>query len=119
MVAPMRKHSSSYLPTPNHHRDPRTPVRRAELQRLLPMWPHELADLSLNGRRRILQFLARALREERRRCRAGHWTYDLARHAALAQHMKWERGELEKLQRARSLAQALKRHRVAKQSENS
>lgn len=118
MVAPMRKQSSSYLPTPNHHSDPCTPVRRAELQRLLPMWPHELADLSLNGRRRILQFLARALREERRRCWAGHWTYDLARHAALARHMKWERGELEKLQRARSFAQALKRHRVANQSEN-
>jgi len=118
MVAAMRKHSFSALSTPNHHSDPRTPVRRAELQRLLPMWPHELADLSLNGRRRILQFLARALREERRRCRAGHWTYDLARHAALAQHMKWERGELEKLQGARPPAQALKRPRVVNQSEN-
>ncbi|MBL8881647.1 MAG: hypothetical protein JNL45_01190 [Hyphomicrobium sp.] len=114
----MRKQSSSILPAQNQYSDPRTLVRRAELQRLLPMWPHELADLSLNGRRRILQFLARALREERRRCRAGHWTYDLARHAALARHMTWERGELEKLQRARSLAQPLKRPHVADPSEN-
>ncbi len=118
MVASMRKQSSSILPAQNQYSDPRTLVRRAELQRLLPMWPHELADLSLNGRRRILQFLARALREERRRCRAGHWTYDLARHAALARHMTWERGELEKLQRARSLAQPLKRPHVADPSEN-
>ncbi len=118
MVAPMRKQSSSHPPTQTQDGDPRTNVRRAELQRLLPLWPHELADLSLNGRRRILQFLARALREERRRCTAGHWTYDLARHAALARHMKWERGELEKLQRARSLAQTLRRRHIANLSEN-
>ena len=83
------------------HPDPVTAARRSELGRLFPMWPAELMDCSLSGRRRIVQVLARALREERRRCRAGHWTYDLTRHAALSRHLKWERGELERLQTTR------------------
>lgn len=53
------------------------------LQRLLPMWPAELADRTREGRRALLAKLRRALREERRRGLAGHWAYDLARHAAL------------------------------------
>jgi len=57
--------------------------RRTELPGVLPLWPHELDDESLEGRRRILGKLRRALRAERRRGLAGHWTYDLARHAAL------------------------------------
>jgi hypothetical protein len=57
--------------------------RRTELRRLLPLWPHELADESPEGRRRILAKLRRALRAERRRGLAGHWTYDLARHVEL------------------------------------
>jgi hypothetical protein len=40
-------------------------------------------DESSEGRRRILAKLRRALRAERRRGIAGHWTYDLARHAEL------------------------------------
>ena len=55
----------------------------AELARLLPLWPHECSDQSLEGRRRRLALLRRALRGERRNGMAGHWTYDLARHAAL------------------------------------
>jgi hypothetical protein len=57
--------------------------RRAELPRVLPLWPHELEDEGPEGRRRILARLRRLLRAERRRGLAGHWTYDLARHAAL------------------------------------
>ena len=57
--------------------------RRTELPRILPLWPHELDDESLEGRRRILAKLRRALRAERRRGIAGHWTYDLARHVEL------------------------------------
>ncbi len=57
--------------------------RRAELPRILPLWPHEVEDQSPHGRARILARLARALRAERRRGIAGHWTYDLARHAEL------------------------------------
>jgi hypothetical protein len=57
--------------------------RRDELARLLPLWPNEIADLSIEGRKRIIATLERALRTERRRGKAGHWAYDLARHAAL------------------------------------
>ena len=57
--------------------------RRVELPRILPLWPHELDDESPAGRRSIVAKLARALRAERRRGIAGHWTYDLAHHVAL------------------------------------
>jgi len=53
------------------------------LSRLLPLWPQELADTSIAGRRRRIALLRRALRAERRRGLAGHWTYDLSRHAGL------------------------------------
>jgi hypothetical protein len=82
--------------------DPNAHHRRAELQRLLPLWPSEIADLSLRGRRRVVQFLARALREERRRARGGHWAYDLARHAALARAWRSEREAFNRLQSTRN-----------------
>ncbi|HEX2843339.1 hypothetical protein [Hyphomicrobium sp.] len=67
------------------------PQRLAELQRLLPLWPAELADTSRNGRLRLVAKLEYALKAERRRGRAGHWTYDLARHAALLRAWRRER----------------------------
>ena len=70
------------------------------LVRLLPMWPAEIADLSLSGRARIVARLARALREERRRGKAGHWAYNLARHAQLGSVWRQERAALEQLQRS-------------------
>jgi hypothetical protein len=70
-----------------------------ELTRLLPLWPHELADTSLKGRQRIVAVIERALRAERRRGQAGHWAYDLARHASLSRAWKRERSAL--AQRAR------------------
>lgn len=57
--------------------------RRTEIARILPLWPHELDDDSPEGRLRILSKLRSALRAERRRGLAGHWTYDLARHVEL------------------------------------
>lgn len=57
--------------------------RERELMRLLPLWPHEIADRSLAGRLRVVALLRRALRAERKRGLAGHWTYDLSRHAQL------------------------------------
>ena len=57
--------------------------RRAALSRVLALWPQELDDLSPAGRQRILVKLRGALRAERRRGVAGHWTYDLARHVEL------------------------------------
>jgi hypothetical protein len=59
------------------------PDRRTALARLLPLWPHELEDESPTGRRYLLARLRRALRAERCRGIAGHWTYDLARHVEL------------------------------------
>ncbi len=58
-------------------------MSRTELAAILPLWPHELADESPRGHRLVLAKLRRALRAERRRGIAGHWTYDLARHVEL------------------------------------
>lgn len=65
-------------------RDALTATERAcELARLVPLWPAEIADTSLAGRRRLVAKLERVLRAERQRGLAGHWTYDLTRHAEL------------------------------------
>lgn len=76
--------------------------RLAELQRLLPLWPAELADTSRNGRLRLVAKLEHALKAERRRGRAGHWTYDLARHAALLRAWRRERAALKTCKASRN-----------------
>jgi hypothetical protein len=73
--------------------------RDRHLARILPLGPDEIADRSTSARRRILARLARALRAERNRGRAGHWTYDLNRHIALAQAYEAERRDLAALGR--------------------
>lgn len=75
-------------------------IRLAELARLLPLWPDELSDMTPAGRARLVAKLERALKAERRRGRAGHWTYDLARHAALLDAWRREREALRKSERA-------------------
>lgn len=57
--------------------------RARDLPRLLPVWPRDLEDASPAGRVRLIALLRRALRAERARGLAAHWTYDLARHAQL------------------------------------
>ncbi len=57
--------------------------RQRDLPGLLPVWPDELFDDSTVGRRRLVMKLHRALRAERNRGRAGHWSYDLIRHTNL------------------------------------
>ena len=74
--------------------------RASDLARLVPLWPAEIADTSVAGRARLVATLERALKAERRRGRAGHWTYDLARHAALLR--AWRR-ELASLDHARAM----------------
>ncbi|MFM9860707.1 DUF6477 family protein [Pseudoxanthobacter sp. M-2] len=70
--------------------------RRASiLPRLVPVAPAEVADDSPAGTRRVLALLARALRSERRRGRAGHWSYDLNRHIGLRQAMLAETARLQ------------------------
>jgi hypothetical protein len=66
--------------------------RGRHLPRLIPVWPKEIADRSEAGRRAILLKLLKALRAERNRGRAGHWTYDLNRHIGLCQALIAERG---------------------------
>jgi hypothetical protein len=78
----------SQLPGPSDERD-------AELARLLPLWPAEIADNSPAGLARLAAKLERALKDERRRGRAGHWSYDLARHAALLAAWRRERARLD------------------------
>lgn len=65
--------------------------RERDLRRLIHATAAELSDQSPGARRAILARLARALRAERNRGRAGHWTYDLNRHIALRQAYEAER----------------------------
>jgi hypothetical protein len=67
--------------------------RRRELPGVLPLWPHELDDETPQARRLILAKLRSALRAERRRGVAGHWTYDLSRHVALLRVYRAELAE--------------------------
>ncbi len=62
---------------------PTEAARSQALGRILPLWPHEIADQSHAGQERICRLLASALRRERQRGVAGHWAYDVGRHAAL------------------------------------
>ena len=71
----------------------RTVISRArDLPRLIALWPHELADQSAEGSLLILSKLRRALRAERRRVLAGHWSYELNRHLGLMTAYKAELG---------------------------
>lgn len=64
--------------------------RRANLPRLLPIGPSEITGPEPETTKAILLKLARALRNQRRLGRSGHWTYDLNRHAALAEAWRKE-----------------------------
>jgi hypothetical protein len=64
------------------------------IEALLPLWPGELDCQTVDCRQRLLRRLRAQLRAERRRGLAGHWTYDLARHAELLRlYRHIERGE--------------------------
>jgi hypothetical protein len=73
--------------------------RGRNLPRLQPVTEGELAPDDTRTARTIVARLARALRAERQRGRAGHWSYDLNRHIALAQALDAERRRLEGLNR--------------------
>jgi hypothetical protein len=75
-------------------------MRAKLLTSLLPLWPREVEDVSIEGRTRLVGLLERALRAERRRGLAGHWTYDLARHVQLLDAYRAEMAELEALSAA-------------------
>jgi len=73
--------------------------RGRSLPRLLPVTEGDLAPDDTGTARIIVTRLSRALRAERQRGRAGHWTYDLNRHIALAQALDAERRRLARLSR--------------------
>ncbi|MDQ8697271.1 hypothetical protein [Hyphomicrobium sp. LHD-15] len=74
-----------------------TQDREREIARLVGLWPYEIADVSPEGRARLIRKLALVLKAERLRGRAGHWSYDLARHAALVRVLRREQAALEAL----------------------
>jgi|LNFM01.1.fsa_nt_gb hypothetical protein len=86
MQAPGR----SLLTETDHASARRLYERRRDLPSVLPVWPHELEELSLDAHRALVSRLQRRLREERQRGIAGCWTYDLTRHAALARALRSE-----------------------------
>lgn len=61
---------------------------------MLALWPHEIEDRTEAGRLHLLAKLRRALRTERRRARANHWSYDLNRHLGLLSAYKGELANL-------------------------
>jgi hypothetical protein len=58
------------------------------------MWPHEVEDCSEAASERIVALLRKALRGERQRGIAGHWTYDINRHMALSEALREENERL-------------------------
>lgn len=74
--------------------------RRRDLPRLLPLWPHEVDPPDLAAHASLLARMRRALRLERQRGLAGHWTYDLARHALLLQAYRAETSDYMRKSRA-------------------
>lgn len=61
------------------------------------VWHGSLARLTstdIDARKVLVEHLTAICRAERRRGLAGHWTYDLARHNAIAALLKTEKDEL-------------------------
>lgn len=80
--------------------------RMRDLPRLIRVWPAELETQVIEARARLVARLRRALREERCRGLSGHWTYDLARHAALLEAYRVETLDLARLLSARTVDRA-------------
>lgn len=68
--------------------------RSRDLPALLALWPWEIENISLEGQHQLVARLRRALRLERQRAVAGHWTYDLARHSRLLAAYRSEEASL-------------------------
>jgi len=68
----------------------RTYERWRCLPRLIEVGFGELYDTSAETARSVIQRLTRAIARERRRARAGHWSYDADRHIALVRAKRAE-----------------------------
>jgi hypothetical protein len=91
--------------------------RQAVLPRLLPVASAELTDISRESTQKLCLRLASALRHERQRGRAGHWTYDLNRHLALLQAYRAERARLAELRLGDILVHGLSYRTAARRSQ--
>lgn len=58
------------------------------------IWPHEVEDKSLTGRRTLIAKLEAACRADRARALAFRWDYSMARHNALLRILTRERAAL-------------------------
>jgi len=87
---------------PDRQLDAQASDRGLRLSRLVPMWPAEIDAPGAAAAQRVVDTLERALRGERRRGRAGHWTYDINRHLALARALREERARLKRLRPQRN-----------------
>jgi len=74
--------------------------RERQLPALIAVDPASLGEESVAAAQAILSRLRRALRAERRRAKAGHWTYDLNRHIALRQAYAAEAARLAEIRKA-------------------
>lgn len=77
--------------------DRNLPRLRAEMARLVPLYPSEIHDLSIAGRLRIIALFNRAICGQHRLGTTAHWAYDLSRHRAIRQALFSEVVELEML----------------------
>lgn len=71
--------------------------RRAQLERIGGFWPHELVDLSIGGRTRVLAVLEQ---HERTMCeiqRKLPQAYDMAKHVEIVTLIQRERAALDEL----------------------
>lgn len=62
--------------------------RQRAMSRRLALWPHEIADGSVDGRLLVCKQLRRAIRAERRRGIGAHPTYSVWRHAELLRDLR-------------------------------
>jgi len=65
------------------NRSSELPAALAALPRLVGLWPGEVVHIADPAFAGLLARLRCALRAERQRGIAGHWSYDLARHSEL------------------------------------
>ena len=78
--------------------------RTRDLPRLIPMLATDLDTPTIEAHQKLVRLLRRALRLERNRGRAAHWSYDLGRHAGLVNAYCCECLSLRvRMNRARSL----------------
>ncbi len=72
--------------------------RLRDLPALVAMWPKEMEDFTIKGRQHIITMIEKALRSERRRGKANHWSYNLTRHISLLKAFKAEKSHLKAVQ---------------------